>query len=369
VESYTGMKGRIDERDTMFCRKRLNPGDGRYESYYQLPPENQAIDDEIRKYPGLLDEGASLFESGSFAATEAPFSAVEALQGLVDAGSTDAPAQRLDPESLAQFIQNWALHLGAHSCGFTDVRDYHLYSHVGRGPDYGQAVDLDHSHAVALSVEMDRNMMASAPYGPTVMESARQYLRSGMIAVQIAAFLRNQGYQARAHIDANYRVVCPLVARDAGLGEIGRMGLLMTPRLGPRVRLAVVTTDAALPPTGSSTSPAVIDFCERCKKCADACPAKAISFDHRTGINGVKRWQINQEDCYSYWCQTGTDCGRCVVVCPYSHPDNAAHNLVRWGIERSTRFAGLALKLDNFFYGRKPAPKMPPGWIDLPGRH
>ncbi|MFQ6103859.1 MAG: hypothetical protein ACE5OP_06150 [Candidatus Glassbacteria bacterium] len=52
--------------------------------------------------------------------------------------------------------------------------------------------------------------------------------------------IRNLGYPARTHIDGNYRVVCPLVARDAGIGEIGRMGLLMTPRLGPRVRIAVV---------------------------------------------------------------------------------------------------------------------------------
>ena len=80
------------------------------------------------------------------------------------------------------------------------------------------------------------------------MESARRYLDSGAIAVQLALFLKGIGYRARAHIDGNYRVVCPLVARDAGLGEIGRMGILMTPALGPRVRIAVVTTDFPLVP-------------------------------------------------------------------------------------------------------------------------
>ena len=45
--------------------------------------------------------------------------------------------------------------------------------------------------------------------------------------------IRRLGYPARAHIDGNYRVIAPLVARDAGLGEIGRMGLLMTPRSRP----------------------------------------------------------------------------------------------------------------------------------------
>ena len=91
--------------------------------------------------------------------------------------------------------------------------------------------------------------------------------------------IRSLGYPARAHIDANYRVVCPLVARDAGLGEIGRMGLLMTPGPGPRVRLAVVTTDVPLVSDERLRDDSMIDFCTRCKKCAEVCQPDAISFD------------------------------------------------------------------------------------------
>ena len=46
--------------------------------------------------------------------------------------------------------------------------------------------------------------------------------------VQLGYLIRSLAYPARTHIDGNYRVIAPLVARDAGLGEIGRMGLLMT---------------------------------------------------------------------------------------------------------------------------------------------
>ena len=67
---------------------------------------------------------------------------------------------------------------------------------------------------------MDRAMVMSAPLAPTLMESAQQYVESGVIAVQVAAFIRGLGYPARAHIDGNYRVICPLVARAAGLGVV-----------------------------------------------------------------------------------------------------------------------------------------------------
>ena len=80
------------------------------------------------------------------------------------------------------------------------------------------------------------------------MESSEQYLRSGVLALKLAAYIREMGYEATAHIDGNYEVICPLVAVDAGLGVIGRMGLLMTPDLGPRVRISVVTTNHAPDP-------------------------------------------------------------------------------------------------------------------------
>jgi epoxyqueuosine reductase QueG len=159
-------------------------------------------------------------------------------------------------------------------------------------------------------------------------------------------------------------VVCPLVARDAGLGEIGRMGLLMTPRLGPRVRIAVVTTDLPLEADERRPEPSTLDFCTRCRKCADVCPSRAIPLDDRASIDGARRWRIDSEACFTYWCQVGTDCARCVKVCPYSHPDNALHNAVRWGLRNSSPFRRLALAADDLFYGKKPPPATPPTWIN-----
>jgi len=196
-----------------------------------------------------------------------------------------------------------------------------------------------------------------------VMESARQYMKAAVIATDLAMFLRKMGYAARAHIDGNYRVVCPLVARDAGLGEIGRMGLLMTPELGPRVRIGVVTTELSLPGTKARDFSHMTDFCRTCKKCADVCPSKAIPFDDRKEINGVNRWQINQEACFSLWCVSGTDCGKCMSDCPYSHPNNFFHKVIRTLIRNSKVFRYFALKMDDFIYGRKPKASKVPDWL------
>ena len=85
-----------------------------------------------------------------------------------------------------------------------------------------------------------------------------------------------------------------------------------------------------------------------------------------TDINVVQRWQIDQEACYTLWCVLGTDCGRCVKVCPYSHPDNTLHRMVRWGIRNSVLFRKAALKLDDLFYGRIPPPRELEDWMSAP---
>jgi len=353
---------RIDERDTMFSRRLLEPGSAAFDEYYERHPEKRAWDDRFRSRPGLLSEGASCYDAWAFAAADSSFKTIEKLRPHVDG----RPAERrmpVEPSAMTRFILQWGRKLGAVHVGVTRLEDYHLYSTVGRGPDYGEPVTREHQFAIALTVEMDREMLERGPRGPTVMESAQQYVASGTIAVQIAQFIRNLGYPARAHIDGNYRVVCPLVARDAGLGEIGRLGLLITPDLGPRVRIAVVTTDLPLVPSRPARDETVLDFCAQCRKCARVCPPRAISFDGPTEIDGVHRWQINSELCYIYWCHTGTDCGRCVACCPYSHPDNLVHGLVRRGVRNSALFRRLAVLLDDAFFGRRPEPLPVQDWM------
>ena len=336
-------KARIDERDIMFSRNLLQPGTDRYDDYYRSNPDKKELDEKFREKPGLGKPGASFFDPISSAATEASFKTVAALHTLIDRQPEKNEPVRIQASEMAKFLKKWAKKLGAVSAGITELKDYHKYSVIGRGERYGEPVDLEHKYALALTVEMDKTMIDHAPFGPTAMESAQQYVNAGNIAVQLAEFIKELGYPARAHIDGNYRVVCPLVARDAGLGEIGRMGLLMTPELGPRVRLAVVTTDMPLIIDERRRETSVIDFCKRCNKCATNCPGKAIPFGEQTEIEGIKRWRINSEACFTYWCTVGTDCGRCMRVCPFSHPDNMIHNLVRKGIKNSVLFRRAAL--------------------------
>jgi len=356
---------RVDERDIIFARFRLEPGSPEYESYYRMRPENQSVDDLTRSKPGLNSPQSLYWDPYLGASVDASFTLTEAMNKAVDGVPAEVACIPSSLEMTA-YIKALTKYYGALHVGITELKPYHVYSHVGRGSGvYGSPIPLEHSYAIAFSVEMDYDMIGPNPRLQGSMESAREYVEVGRVAVQLAAAIRQLGYPARAHMDGNYRVICPLVARDAGLGEIGRMGLLMTPDYGPRVRLGAVTTNLTLLPDPPMDGSSMIDFCAICKKCAQNCPSQSIPFGDRQEMDGALRWKINSDTCYRYWTVSGTDCGRCMTVCPYSHPNNLSHNMVRWGITHSGFFRRVALHMDDLFYGRKPIRRLAPKWTQI----
>ncbi len=376
---YHPPQTRIHEADTVLSRRLLKPGTQAYDQYYSAHPQFKKQDDQSRSAPGLLSENSRYHHKGTFAAATTNFHLIDFLGTLThtrpwESGSTvppfgekggDGTREMPDADKTATFIINWMKQSGAHTAGITPLRAYHLYSHKGRGPEAGQPINPSHSHAIAITVEMNHRMMMSAPAGSSVMESSEQYLRSGVLALKLAAFIRKLGFEATAHIDGNYEVICPLVAVDAGLGTIGRMGLLMTAGLGPRVRISVVTTNLVLAATSGGPDRTVLHFCHQCKKCALNCPVSAIPRGSGSTVESLSRWQINSEKCYHFWTLSGTDCGRCISVCPFSHRKNWFHGFIRWSVKNNLFFRYLAIKLDDIFYGRRPSVRPLPEWAEI----
>ena len=269
----------------------------------------------------------------------------------------------IDPAQATMRLKGFARYLGAASVGCTRLDPAHVYSNIGRSPGkWGEPIDLSHTHAIAVTVPMAHEMVRLAPDSPTTTETAFEYQEVARIAMVLARYLNNLGYEARAHVDGNYRVMCVPVAVDAGLGELGRIGLLVTPEMGPRVRLAVVTTDLPLEQDEPITF-GVQDFCRICMKCADICPSASIDKGEKLDRLGVEKWQSLKDTCYRYWRMAGSDCALCVKVCPYSHPAGSAHDMVRWLIKRNPMARRLALWSDDLLYGRRPAARYPyPDW-------
>ena len=355
---------RYDERHVIFGRMELEPGMPQYQKYYsELNPQIKGFDDHVRTMPKLGELGGKYSHELDSPYFDALFEFIAKYNHLADPGSPVTGRIDLSREEATRRVKGFARHLGALDARITRLKDYHVYSHAGRRLDnWGEKNNVHHTHAIVFSSEMDHEMVHSTPRAPAATESAVQYMHLANIGIALAMYLSKLGYSARAHIDGNYQVLATAVAHDAGIGELGRLGLIMTPTHGPRVRLAVVTTELDLN-EDSPVNFGVQHFCEICKKCADNCPSNSIETGGKEDVRGVVKWQSNMETCYKFWRTAGTDCAICMAVCPYSKPHTFYHNIIRFLCTRNPICRHIALFMDDLFFSRLPRHTEKPDWF------
>ena len=206
------------------------------------------------------------------------------------------------------------------------------------------------NRVIALAFEEDYYGIANSPGRLASAAVGNGYSRMAFTACTLAEFVRELGY--RAIPAGNGTGLSIPMAIDAGLGELGRLGLLVTPKYGPRVRLAKVITDMPLIPD-SPIRFGVTEFCEACMLCAEHCPSGAITDGPRTWEGkspsnnpGTFKWYIESEKCYDF---NGFSCSNCKRVCPFTKPNNSwLHQMIRKIIEaKISPLNKLMVRLDQ----------------------
>jgi epoxyqueuosine reductase QueG len=107
------------------------------------------------------------------------------------------------------------------------------------------------------------------------------------------------------------------LAVQAGLGQLGKHGSLITKEFGSNLRLATVLTNMPLA-YDEPVDSGVDDFCESCQICVTNCPPQAI-FDTKQMVRGVEKWYVDFDKCVPYFAMNNS-CGICVAVCPWTEP-------------------------------------------------
>ena len=365
---------RFDEREQVFARERtLRPDSAQYKEFYCTHPELEKMDSERRKAGGLLGIPGNIDRPGgtsNVSAMTAAFSSPPHF-GKPESHSPAANASEdkhsaVSPAEATLRIKGFVRHLGAGVVGVAKTNPLWVYSHRGEifyenWDQWGEEIAVEHPYAIVFAVEMDRVMVCTAPHTPSVAESALSYSKGAWISTQLAAYLANLGYSATANHSRHYDLLLVPAAVDAGLGEMGRFGYLITKELGPRVRIFAVTTDLPLV-ADNPVDIGVEDFCSFCKKCAHCCPSGSIPDGDRIAVNGTERWMLNAETCFGYWGKVGTDCNVCMRVCPWSHARTFPHRAVISLVVRNKWARRLFSLMDDLFYGDKPKPGSPPPW-------
>lgn len=353
---------RIDERDVMFSRSNYTRGTPEYEDYYKRNPENKDIDDSIRSKPNLCSPGTMSYDPINSPMAESAFMFLSDIKNLSEVNPNPNKVE-IAPKVITERIKGYTKFYGANLVGITKMKDYHYYSHRGRHVEnYGEEITSKdmHTYGIVFAVEMDKEMINRSPMVSEIIATSKAYVDVSVIGMVLSYYISSLGYEARNHMDANYLVVCPLVAKDAGLGEIGRNGILTTREYGSRVRLGIVTTNLPLI-EDDSIDFGLEDFCDICNNCSRTCPGKAIPKEDKPLVHDVNRWQINQEQCYDRWRSLGTDCGICISSCPFSQNLDFMQGIDNF--KGNTDLINSILKQYKEKYISRPFIPTPPDWL------
>lgn len=270
---------------------------------------------------------------------------------------------RMEPQFLSKAVKKAARFLGAELVGLAPYDERWVYSHLYRrgfeeGPkELVLEMPKDVSTVVVLAFEMDREALDTSPTALAAAATGLGYSRMAFTTSSLAEFIRDLGYWAKPC--GNDTALSVPLAVAAGLGEAGRHGLLITKDYGSRVRLSKIFTNMLLV-TDEPVSFGAWEFCKVCKKCAEQCPPRAISFDDEPSWEGatisnnpgVLKWYVHVEKCYRFWCQNGGSCSNCQTSCPYNKDySHWYHRLIR---DIAPRLGRLAVWSDDLLgYGKQ----------------
>ena len=267
-----------------------------------------------------------------------------------------------DPTAMSKDMKKAAKKLGASQVGVCTLEPLWVYSE-GYNPmtqeDFPIEIDFNvYKYAIVFVVEMDYEAMQSSPSHLEYATVAYAYSRAAYVAGQMAHFIRTLGYKAIPSVN-DTALNIPL-AIDAGLGQLGRNGLLITPQYGPRVRIGKILTNLPLG-VDKPISFGVPEFCNVCKRCAEKCPGGAIMSgdltDRPLNIStspGVFKWPVDGEKCFQFWGQSEMCCANCIRVCPFNKPQGWFHDTIRFVVKNAPWFDRVIVWFDKLFsYGKR----------------
>lgn len=224
------------------------------------------------------------------------------------------------PEEAGANVKAVATRFGGCLAGITRVNPLWVYSHNGDGSPVELPEGVEFAVVIAVAMSREQIRQSLSPIAAAAV--GRGYSAMATVTVSVAEYIGLLGY--RALPSGNDTALSIPLAIDAGIGTLGRNGLLLTSDYGPFVRLCKVFTDLPLAPDGP-TAESPDAYCATCDRCATACPAGAISDAPEPSFEtagpcsrpGVFRWAVDGERCLASWRENGTSCSTCIAVCPY----------------------------------------------------
>jgi epoxyqueuosine reductase len=226
---------------------------------------------------------------------------LKAAESAVPAGSRSAG-------DLTAAIKEEALRLGFDAVGIARFHRTYVYSNY-RG-------EVRFKNLIVLALERPTEDFESQILSIDYMHMTQELMHRGTeMMLELIAFLGARGYRGQVvagPIGINMVKVLPY-AEEAGLGQMGLNGQLLSPYFGSRWHPFAFSTDALVTPDGPRDF-GIPKLCDSCQVCVRRCPGRAIP-NVRVHWRGAVKNKLDVEKCVPMLMRYAT-CNICTKVCP-----------------------------------------------------
>ena len=170
-----------------------------------------------------------------------------------------------------------------------------------------------HPHVICLAYEQDYEATQATPDRDSEAAHQGTYRIMGEMALELANYIRGLGYHAQIHPPTGSTTAYIPLCVEAGMGQLGANGQLLSPHFGSRARLMLISTDAVVTYDGP-VDYGINGFCNLCQVCVNRCPGRALMRD-RVWWRGVSKHKLIYKRCRPVM-ERYEDCGVCMKVCP-----------------------------------------------------
>jgi len=281
---------------------------------------------------------------------------VEWIQGSGNLEPTGTPSG----DDVSEAIRQKARELGYGEVGFTRSNPHYVYQSRRRAMK-------SLPHAICLALEQDYNKTQSIPSMDAEDTHFGTYFQQGQLIVHLTDFIRSLGYRVQVSGPTwHYGPMIPLFV-EAGLGQLGANGQLLSPHFGSRARLQIVYTDAKVT-LDKPIDYGIHKFCQECQVCVNRCPGRAL-MQEKVWYRGVEKNKLAFKRCRPVMARY-LGCGLCMKVCPiqrYGMQPVMEHYVETGEIlgKGTDNLEGYALS-DKGYYGPGELPVFDAKFFDMP---
>jgi len=284
-----------------------------------IPSRERDVSFFSREYPlenMALEESASAEWAGEIQKSKAPearmfFEEHEArMEPIVDwiqSSGELMPTSEPDGEDVTEAIRKKALDLGYGEVGFTRNDRHYVYQ------SRKSAMKRGLPNAICLALEQDYVKTQTIPSMDAEDTHFGTYFDQGPLTTELVSFIHSLGYRCQVSGPTwHYGPMIPMFVQ-AGLGQLGANGQLLSPHFGSRARLQIIYTDAKLT-LDSPIDYGIHAFCQECKVCVDRCPGRALTSE-KVWYRGIEKNKLAFKRCRPVMAEY-EGCGICMKVCP-----------------------------------------------------